>query len=114
MATRLGQYRVPLSIGTTAQTLTLLTARDTNIIKACNIVLHNTHAAQTVTLYFGIRRKGLEHWFHYKATLAAGDIELCGCNLYLSDGDALIVNVDGSGAATTFVVCYQLLDEGSE
>jgi hypothetical protein len=110
--TRLGQNRHEFKVGAAAKDFNLCSIKGAQIVKATHIVLYNSHAAQTVTFYIGIRRNGKFHRHHYKATLAAADVENCYTSLYLHAGDELIINAIGSGAETTFEVVYQLLDVG--
>lgn len=107
---RLGQNRITGVAGAVAQDYALISVKGKQIVKAAKIAVYNSHAAQTLTFYVGIRRHGKFHRFHYKATLAAKTIEPIDFSLYLHSGDELIINAIASGAATTFEVCFQLLD----
>ncbi len=112
--TRLGQNRHEFKVGAASKNFNLVSISGKQIVRATHIAVYNSHAAQTVTFYIGILRRGKFHRHHYKATLAAAAIENAETSLYLHAGDDLIINVIGSGAETTFEISYQLLDMGPD
>ncbi len=113
-ATRVGQNRFQLSVGAVETVIPLVRIQDKSVAEVTHIAVYNSHAAQTLTFYLGIRRGGKIHRHYYKATLAAADVENAYTSLYLSAGDEFVICVIASGAATTFEVVFQLLDVGKQ
>lgn len=110
--TRLGNKQVIGKVGAAYTYLNLLSIKGPHICQACNISIYNSHAAQTLSGYIGIRRGGKLFIFDSFATVAALTVYNCSVDLYLHSGDDLLLIILGSGANTGFTASFQLLDVG--